>query len=178
MNPIHSPTLFLGFFTLFVTEGPVCLSFNKFLDYFLHYSSPKDLFVWASINFVIYQIFTVKNSYPPVITQKRDDRLLSAVRDPLFNAFAANVRTWRPYSLSEIWGRAMSRCQRPFNTQLTIYYIENTRLVLWLKYSVQHPINLWTEMIVTEEWENQINNLDEKTLLLRCVYLLKLLHFK
>ena len=92
-------------------------------------------------------MFTVKDSYPPVKTPKRDERNMSANRDRLFNVIPATVHTWRPSSLSEIWASAMSRWQRPFNTNLTIYYIQNMGLVLCLKQSLEHPINLWLELM-------------------------------
>jgi hypothetical protein len=43
----------------------------------------------------------------PRPTPKLEDHSLSAVRDCLFNIFAATLHIWRPSPPSATWGRAM-----------------------------------------------------------------------
>jgi hypothetical protein len=60
--------------------------------------------------FVIFSnklIFYDEKLLAPRATPKLEDHILSAVRDCLFNIFAANHHTWRPSPPSAIWGRAM-----------------------------------------------------------------------
>jgi hypothetical protein len=47
----------------------------------------------------------------PLSNHKPEDHPLSAVRDCLFDIFAATLHTWRPSPPSETCGRAMSWCQ-------------------------------------------------------------------
>jgi hypothetical protein len=52
-------------------------------------------------------IFYGEELLAPRPTPKLDDHPLSAVRDCLFNIFAANLHNWRPSPPSATWGRAM-----------------------------------------------------------------------
>jgi hypothetical protein len=44
---------------------------------------------------------------------KQEDRHLSAVRDYLFNIYAATLHIWRPSPPSATWGRAMTWWKGP-----------------------------------------------------------------
>jgi hypothetical protein len=67
----------------------------------------------------------------PRLTPKLEDHHLSAVRDCLFNIFAATLRTWRLSPPSATWGRAMLWWQGTHLTWIS--------LCLRSKYS-QHPV--------------------------------------
>jgi hypothetical protein len=57
--------------------------------------------------FVTSQIFYGEGSLGPRPTPKLEDKPFSAVRNCLYNIFAAALRIWRPSPPSATWGRAM-----------------------------------------------------------------------
>jgi hypothetical protein len=65
--------------------------------------------VWYVSQQVI--VFTVVGCYPSRPTTKLEDHPVSAVRDCLFNIFAATLYIWRPFPASATGGRAMSLWQ-------------------------------------------------------------------
>jgi hypothetical protein len=58
------------------------------------------------VNFRNKIIFYGEELLAPRPTPKLEDNPLSAVRDCLFNIFAATVHIWRPFPPSSTWGRA------------------------------------------------------------------------
>jgi hypothetical protein len=86
----------------------------------------------------------------PLSITKLKDRLLSAVRDCLFNIFAATFLIWRPSPPSVTWGRAMSWWQRTYltwtrNAYFTLIenpYYEGSRMLLRCMYENDFRINL------------------------------------
>jgi hypothetical protein len=59
------------------------------------------------VNFRNKIILHVEEWLAPRPTPKLEDHTLSAVRDCLFNIFAATLHIWRPLPPSATWGRAM-----------------------------------------------------------------------
>jgi hypothetical protein len=62
----------------------------------------------------------------PRSTPKMEDHPLSAVRDCLYNIFAATLQTWRPSPASATWGRATPRWQGTHHVTF-INSLHNTR---------------------------------------------------
>jgi hypothetical protein len=75
----------------------------------------------------MYQIqrFYGERSVAPSPTPKLEDHSLSAVRDYLFNIFAATVHICRPSPASATWGRAMSWWQGTQHVPLQVQIILN-----------------------------------------------------
>jgi hypothetical protein len=73
---------------------PIVQPFRKFPEFFL-------------VNFRNKIIFYGEELLAPRPTPKLEDHPLSAVRDCLFNIFAATLHIWGPFPPSAPWGRAM-----------------------------------------------------------------------
>jgi len=108
--PSSFPTKILFAFLISPTPRP---SHLPWLDHpNIHFPLPRSFQRIRSIpkpcvTFRNKLVFYGEELLGPHPTPKLEDYPLSAVRDCLFNVFAATLHSWRPFPPSATWGRAM-----------------------------------------------------------------------
>jgi hypothetical protein len=90
--------------------------------------SSESVQVRGFLNIFITSLFVTVRSCNPTPNPKLEDHPLSAVRDCLFNIFAATLHTWRASPPSATWGRAMPWWQ---GTHLTWRNWHCRNQILW-----------------------------------------------
>jgi hypothetical protein len=113
-NPYH-PILSLLRYSKYQISYPFCFAYPRNL-------SRSD--VRLLMNFLNKLIFYGEELLAPRLSPKLEDHPLSAVRDCLFNIFAATFHIWRPSPPYATWGRAMW-WQGTHLTCLISWWLEN-----------------------------------------------------